>query len=282
MKSIRAVVQAIVLACVALQAQAATPAANEEPVLLQGLLPASRDAVRAAARADALPDSADLARAQALYSRWIGAWLPSHAKPTSEDRREVETFTASLQSRLPALSEQARLDQPNLDADTFTRILVIGSPDFEAHRQTTDTQSIKALALMGLVEHELDIKEGARIAMALLPKLSQRTPLDADIEMFYAKLALDARRGPEAWRAARTGLLLKAAPSDIDLDFAGYVGAAVDKSQWPQVQEMLRAVATSPAQADAAISRMAVLFTDRAGTSWIPRGGTLPASAPAH
>lgn len=281
-KSLLAFARTLAVACLVSQAHAAAPVQSEEPVLLQGLLPGGRGAVAAASNADALPDSADLARARSLYAKWFGAWLPQHAKPTPDDRGEVQAFTAALQARLPALSEQEHLGRASVDEPTFLRILVIGSPAFLAARQTPGTQSLKALAIMGLVEHELDIQGGAAIAFSLLPALSQRTPLDADVEMFYARLALDSKMHPAAWRAVRTGLLLRGAPSDGDLDFACFVGSVVAKAQWPEIQAMVRTVASSEPQSDAAIARCAILFGERAGSSWIPRGGTIRASAPAH
>lgn len=281
MKSLLAIVRTLALVSLVSQAHATAPVASAEPVLLQGLLPGGRAVAAAASTADELPDTVELARAWSFYTAWKGAWMPGHAKPTPEERSAVSAFTGSLQARLPVLSEQERLNRPALDDAAFARVVVVGSPEFQSARQTSGTQALKALAIMGLVEHELDMPEGAPIAFALLQQLSQRTPLDRDISMFHARLALDARRFPEAWRAVRQGLLLTARPSDGDLDFVCFVGSQSAKTQWPEIQAMLRAVARSDAQADAAIARNARLFSDGMSSDWIPRGGTIPATAPA-
>ncbi len=238
---------------------------------VSGLNPApiERALLAAASKAQEIPNSAALEKAWAYYGKWQGAWQAGHAKPTGQDREEVIAYTDSLLKPLKKLAETEKLGKSSLDFDRLKKAAQVGSPEFNASRQNENTQALKALAIMGLTEHELDIRHpdpvrnGVKMAYLVLEKLEPRTPLDPDIYFFMARIALDAQQNEFAWTAARLGAYMKAEPEDHDLEFVCFIGAAAAGEQWPAIQKMIREVAGDAAQADRVLAKAAPFFSGK-------------------
>lgn len=235
-------------------------------------LPISREKLTAAVQAQALPESKVLRQAWDYYKQWHGAWQPNHAKPTPAEKKEVESFTETLLRQLVALAASEKLGQQSVDLDRFQKCIQVGSPEFKECAQTEGTQTLKALVLMGLTEHELDMPDGVKIAQPLLMKLLARTPMDPDLYSLYARLSLDARQNPAAWQSVRMATFLRPEPTDSDLEFLCFIGSISAKDQWPAIQTMLREVTKDTAQIDRVVARVGVLFTDKAKPTFTPLG----------
>ncbi len=233
-------------------------------------VPMSREVLAAASKAQEVPQSPILQQAWAHYMKWQGAWKPRHQKPTAAEREEIVALTTSLLAQLPQLAESEKLGSKSADPLRDEKMMVIGSPEFNAVRQTPGTQTLKALLLMGFAEHELDIAQGAQIAYPLLIKLIGRTPLDSDLYFLYARLSVDAQEPKAAWQAIRMGAYFRADLTDEDFDFIGFVGASVAKDQWDKIQKMLRYLAADDAQANKAIARVEPLYSEQAKFQVIP------------
>jgi hypothetical protein len=272
MKRVTIVLCVTALFQVTLQAQ--TPPADISHSAISGLnpLPISRDQLTVAVRAQERPNTKVLQQAWNYYQQWQGTWQPNHVKPTPAEKKEVESFTENLLQKLPVLASAEKLGQQSVDLDRFKDSIKVGSQDFKSCTQTEGTQTLKALVLMGLTEHELDIPDGVKIAHPLLMKLLARTPIDPDLYSLYARLSLDARQNPAAWQAVRIATFLRPDPTDSDLEFLCFVGSIAAKDQRPAIKLMLREVAHDPAQIERVVARTEILFTDKAKSIFTPLG----------
>lgn len=213
-----------------------------------------RDRLLHLIQAQSLPDTQELAKARAYYQKWQGAWTKGHTKPSTEERGQIEAFTNQLLSQLPALAESEHL-RPYDIAPNFYETTKLGTPEYKAHSQTPGTQTLKALALMGLCEHELDIPLGSQIAIPLLPRLMGRTPFDSEVFLLYSRFSLDANQNTSAWQALTVGMYLDPNPSRANLEFAAFVGFCCVKDQWVRVQAMIRELAPTPDLANEVIAK---------------------------
>jgi hypothetical protein len=254
--------------------QAQTPPADASKSAISGLnpLPISREQLTMAVRAQELPNTKVLQQAWNYYQKWQGTWQTNHVKPTLAEKKEVESFTEVLLQKLPVLAAAEKLGQQSVDLDRFRNSIKVGSQEFKSCAQTEGTQTLKALVLMGLTEHELDIPDGVKIAHPLLMKLLARTPIDPDLYSLYARLSLDARQNPAAWQAVRMATFLRPDQADSDLEFLCFIGSIAAKDQWPAIKLMLREVAHDPAQVERVVARVEVLFTDKAKPIFTPLG----------
>jgi hypothetical protein len=234
----------------------ASPAKESPAASASGFnpFPISRDQVVALVRAQRLPDTPEVERAWAYYTKWQGAWQPGHAKPTPEERKQIEAFTNELLGHLGELAESEHFHPFDITPGFYTT-LQIGSPEYKAHSQTPGTQMLKALALMGLCEHELDIPLGSQIAVPLLPRLMGRTPLDPAPYLLYARFSIDANQKESAWQSLKLGLYMEPNITQTDLEFATWVGATCVRNQWEKVQSMIRELAPTSKIADDVIEK---------------------------
>ncbi|MES2298754.1 MAG: hypothetical protein V4582_17045 [Pseudomonadota bacterium] len=239
---------------------------------LSGLnpIPISREVLVAASKSQAVPNSKVLDQAWEYYKKWQGTWLASHSKPTAQERNEVVKFTDDLLEQLPRLAKLEKLGSQSIDLARLRKIMVVGSPEFNDAAQTANTQTLKALLLMGFTEHELDIADGVKIARPLILKMLARTPIDPDLYFLYARLSIDAQQNEAAWHAARTAAYLCADPLDTDLEFVGFVASIAAKGQWGAVKKMLREVASNSEQADRVIVKVEKAFQPEVKALFIP------------
>ena len=213
-----------------------------------------RDRLIPLVQAQSLPDTPELEKARAYYQKWQGAWIKGHTKPSPEERDQIEAFTNKLLSQLPALAESEHL-RPYDIAPNFYETTKLGTPEYKAHSQTPGTQTLKALALMGLCEHELDIPLGSQIAIPLLPRLMGRTPFDSEVLLIYSRFSLDANQNTSAWQSLTVGMYLDPSPSRANLEFAAFVGFRCVKDQWVRVQAMIRELAPTSDIANEVIAK---------------------------
>jgi hypothetical protein len=234
--------------------------------------PETRAKLVVASESLALPDSPTLRRAWAYYEQWQGAWQPRHPKPTVSEREELDAFTNLLLTTFPELErrELANVSMKQGDAHDLAQLLKTGSAKYEAARPSENTQILKSILLMSLAQHELDIAEGSKRAYLLILKLLDRTPLDSDLYLLYARLSIDARQNTAAWHAARSGIFMRPHPSDNDLKFVAFVGAVAAKDQWPSIQIMIKEVAGSSEQAERIIAAVAPLYGAKAKMVFTP------------
>jgi hypothetical protein len=236
-------------------------------------LPVSRTQLAAASKAQTIPNSKTLDNAWAYYQKWQGAWRPNHVKPTASEKQDVLDFTSTLLAQLDSLAASEKLGKQSVDGERLKKMVVVGSPEFREALQSTGTQTLKSLLLMGFAQHELDFPDGVKIAQPLLIKLLARTPLDPDLYLLYARLSIDAQQKQAAWHAARTGIFMRPDPSDNDLEFVAFIGSQAAKDQWPTIQVMLKEVAIDNGQAERVIKKATPLFTGNMKSTFTPLGG---------
>ena len=225
-------------------AQAATVSFNPFPV--------GRTQLILLAQAQTISNTPELDRAFEYYKKWQGAWQKGHPKPSAEELGQIEAFTNELLNKLPALAKTEGLKPYDIAPD-FYATTKIGSPKFIAHSQTLGTQTLKALALMGLCEHELDIPLGGQIAIPLLPRLMGRTPFDPEVFLLYSRFSLDAGQNQSAWQSLLAGIYLEPNPSRENLEYTAFAGLICVKDQWARVQAMIRELAPTPELANEVI-----------------------------
>lgn len=228
----------------------AAPAAKTS---MRPLKQVSLETLRAAVRAQEGPHTAALIQAWAYYKKFQGSWRPDAKKPSPEDLAAFDAFKGELEKRpLPEWFEQAR-QQPGKGV-SISLNFDPSSPGFSQFRQTEATESIKALALVYLTEHELDRKGAADKGATTLTVLISHTYFDHELHALFARFLVDAKVPTNAMEEARLSIYLNPAPTRHDLEFAAFVilhGAG--KGGWGPLQAILREAASKPEDAEAVI-----------------------------
>jgi hypothetical protein len=198
-----------------------------------------------------------------------GSWQPGRTKPSKEEIRAFDDFKNRIEPK----------DTPNWFAkllekrEDFTKkplALNTSSDRFTDFKQTEETELMKAVTLCYYAEHELDRKGSAEIAAGYTLTLLSKTTMDYELHALFARFLLDSNNFANAWKEARVGLYLNPSPSRRDLDFVAFVGLIAAKSQWTEIQQMLREAASSSADADAVIQEWAAKYTCQTQTSIRP------------
>lgn len=228
----------------------------------------SRAKLLEASRAQEAGPNDALDRAWSFYGEFLGSWIPNAPKPKESSIKAFDEFSASVKAQpLPSW-----IVNPSGDASTRIRkvTLQIEDPGFKDLCQTTETQRVKTLCLVLMTEHELDRPGGGRTAAGDLYLLTERTPLDPDARLLFAKIALDAKDLELAWYNARLGIFLSPQPSRSDLEFFCFVGAIAARDQWESIQSVVRERAETPQIAADVIAKQAVLFSGQAHPGSFP------------
>lgn len=147
-----------------------------------------------------------LDKAWHFYGEFLGSWVPNAPKPNATSIKAFDDFSASIK----ALPLPSWIVDGSADAKTTIKkvTLQVGDPHFKDLCQTAETQKVKALCLVLMTEHELDRPGGgAWTAAKDLYLLTERTPLDPDARMLFAKIALDAKDFELSWYNASWNLL---------------------------------------------------------------------------
>lgn len=147
----------------------------------------------------------------------------------------------------------------------------VGDSAFETQRATVEYQSMKALAIVYLTEHELDRPNSANDAGRFLSVLTQTHPWDWETHALFSRLFIDAGQSDSGWHSALLSIFLNPQPNLEDLKYFAFVGRASGRAQWPEIQAAIRDAAPDSATAEQAIRASVPLFNSDVKVTNIPQ-----------
>lgn len=224
--------------------------------------------IRAITMAERIQDSPDLSEAWQVYGELKGSWMPGAHKPREQTVARLDRLKGKLE----------RLKKPNWFSDAMDApqsgsadlAEKIGDQAFMKQKDSPEYQSLKALAIVYLTEHELDREGSANNAGRFLTVLTITHPWDWELHALYARLLIDAGLADPGWRSATFSIFLNPEPSLDDLKFFAFVGATAAKNQWPEIQKAIRQAAMDDRVAEQVIKESRESYSSAAASTIVP------------
>lgn len=226
------------------------------------------DVARDKTKAESGPDSKDLSDAWRIYGAVQGSWMPGRPKPTIETVAQLDALKGRLEKlALPAWFSAAQ----NSPSEVHTNLAEkIGDKVFEQQKVSPEYQSLKALAIVYLSEHELDRPGSAQKAGNTLTPLVVTHPWDWQIHGLYSRFLIDAQQNFSAWNEAKLSLFLNPSPELPDLKFFAFVGSIADRQEWPAIMVAIRESVKDENLAERAIRESEILFSANSKVNMLP------------
>jgi hypothetical protein len=247
-------------------------------VPLKGEVPASGlnpfqggklQAIRTITRAESSAGTAELSEAWDIYNELKGSWMPGAHKPAAVTIARLDRLKAKLE-RIPGPPWFVDDIDPR-DRKDVQIAERVGDSTFKAQKATVEYQSMKALAIVYLTEHELDRPDSANNAGKFLSILVQTHPWDWETHALFSRLLIDAGQSEPGWLSAIQSIFLNPGPNLEDLKYFAFVGKAAGKAQWSEIQAAIREAAPDGGIAEQAIRVSAPLFDSETKVTNVPQ-----------
>lgn len=260
----RHILRALVFVLPATLAFAAVPASKLYPFGDTDLVE-----LRKLSNAEKIADGPDLTQAWQLYRKLQGSWQPSAPKPAAADIKGLDALKTRLAKQKQPDWFKAALASPQSHPAKIATSLA--DPLLAQQRETPAYQSLKALALVYLTEHELDRPEAADEAGRTLTALTLTHPWDWEVHALYARLLADAQLKKAGWHTAINALFLNPNPDLNDLKFFAFIGRVTDQATWFDIKDAINAATPDATLAARAIDESSQLFGEKVKTVNIPK-----------
>lgn len=122
----------------------------------------------------------------------------------------------------------------------------IGDDVFVRQRESTETQDIKALAILYIADAKAGSSVGNTLAEDVIARLLRRTPWDWEIRAIYSRLLLSVGKQSDAWFQARMAAYLSPSPQLWQLQQLESLAEKIMPSDWDEVEKMMDDVADDP------------------------------------